>query len=78
MAWAPKQTRAGIIELLFKRGFLTRSGKHIQASASGRGLIAALPESTTLPDMTARWEATMTAITQREASYESFMDALDR
>ena len=36
-------TRAGIIELLFKRGFLYKKGKNIHSSETGRILIQALP-----------------------------------
>jgi len=66
-------TRAGILELLFKRKFLTRQGKQILATAAGRGLIHSLPTSTTLPDMTAQWEATLDAISQRQSRYNDFM-----
>ena len=69
-------TRAGIIELLFRRNFLTRVGKHIESTAIGRALIEALPEETTLPDMTARWEATLAAIADKKASYTSLMEPL--
>ncbi len=69
-------TRAGIIELLFRRGFLARVGKHIESTAAGRGLIEALPEALTLPDMTAQWESTLTAITEKSASYNSLMTPL--
>ena len=66
-------TRAGIIELLFKRDYLQRQGKQIRATAAGRGLIQSLPETTTLPDMTAQWEATLDAISQRQSRYGDFM-----
>ncbi|TKI08163.1 DNA topoisomerase III [Martelella alba] len=66
-------TRAGIIELLFKRGFLYKQGRHIHASESGRGLIHALPESATRPDMTAHWEATLTKISEKQCRYQDFM-----
>lgn len=69
-------TRAGIIELLFRRGFLVRQGKQILATDAGRGLIKALPEEATLPDMTAHWEATLNAISLREAAYADFMNPL--
>jgi len=69
-------TRAGIIELLFRRGFLERQGKSIRATAAGRGLVDSLPEEATLPDMTARWESRLEAICQREASYGHFMSGL--
>ena len=69
-------TRAGIIELLFRRKFLARSGKHIESTQIGRALIEALPEETTLPDMTARWESTLAAIADRQATYASLMEPL--
>lgn len=46
-------TRAGIIELLFKRQFLERQGKQILSTLAGQKLIASLPELATNPDMTA-------------------------
>ncbi|KGK42750.1 DNA topoisomerase III [Nitrincola sp. A-D6] len=70
-------TRAGIIELLFKRQFLMRQGKQILATPAGKGLINSLPEPTTLPDMTAEWEARLDAISQREDSYQAFMHSLE-
>ncbi|UTW13343.1 DNA topoisomerase III [Marinobacterium rhizophilum] len=69
-------TRAGIIELLFRRGFLERRGKAIHATPAGIGLINSLPRQTTLPDMTAQWEAKLEAICQRQGSYAEFMAAL--
>lgn len=69
-------TRAGIIELLFKRGFLCRQANAIRATNTGKALIAALPDSATLPDMTAQWEACLNAICQREQSYQAFMQPL--
>ena len=49
-------TRAGILELLFKRQFLCRQGKAIHATEAGAALVAALPEAAVRPDMTALWE----------------------
>tara|TARA_R100001377_G_scaffold61120_1_gene37213 strand:- start:467 stop:2416 length:1950 start_codon:yes stop_codon:yes gene_type:complete len=69
-------TRAGIIDLLFKRGFLQRQGKAITATEVGVALINALPPMATLPDMTAQWEATLTAISEKNTSYLSFMQPL--
>lgn len=37
-------TRAGIIELLFKRGFLEKKGRYIHSTEPGRALIHSLPE----------------------------------
>ena len=69
-------TRAGIIELLFKRGFLRRTGKTICATAAGKGLIGALPDSAAWPDMTAQWEAQLNDISQRATSYSHFMEPM--
>lgn len=70
-------TRAGIIELLFKRGFLQRHGKLITATPAGQGLIEALPNMCTTPDMTAKWEATLNDIAEQQASYSRFMQPLE-
>lgn len=69
-------TRAGIIDLLFKREFLHRIGKLIHATDVGKALISSLPEIATKPDMTAQWEATLNAICDKKASYQSFMQPL--
>jgi len=69
-------TRAGIIELLFTREFLIRNGRQIRATAAGRGLIHSLPEMASTPDMTARWETELDAISRREGSYKGFMQPL--
>lgn len=71
-------TRAGIIELLFKRSFLQRSGKQIRSTEVGRGLINSLPESAITPDMTALWEQQLNAISQRELNYQGFMQPLNQ
>ena len=69
-------TRAGIIELLFKRGYLIRQGKSILATPVGVGLIRSLPESATTPDMTALWENSLDAISQKRLKYDAFMQPL--
>ena len=69
-------TRAGIIDLLFKRNFLQRNGKKIIATEIGIALVNALPTMATLPDMTAQWEAMLTAISEKKASYLNFMQPL--
>ncbi|MGV3344300.1 DNA topoisomerase III [Enterobacteriaceae bacterium LUAb1] len=66
-------TRAGIIELLFKRSFLYKKGRYIHASEVGRVLIHALPTTATWPDMTAHWESTLTRISEKSCRYQDFM-----
>jgi DNA topoisomerase III len=70
-------TRAGIIELLFSRGFLSRSGKTITSTVTGRGLVEALPDVATYPDMTARWEAELSAISEGRSLYKKLMGPLE-
>lgn len=70
-------TRAGIIELLFKRGFLVRKGRKIYASYVGKGLINGLPDIATEPDMTARWEMELNGMSRRETKYNDFMQPLE-
>jgi len=69
-------TRAGIIETLMTRQLLTRSGKTILSTPAGRGLIHALPEAATYPDMTAHWEFQLQAMAERGQAYAPFMEAL--
>lgn len=69
-------TRAGIIELLFKREFLTRQGKTIRSTEIGRQLIGMLPTVMSVPDMTAHWESQLDAISQKSFSYHQFMGEL--
>ncbi|EKT56250.1 DNA topoisomerase III [Providencia sneebia] len=66
-------TRAGIIDLLFKRQFLFKKGRYIHSSPAGRALIHVLPEMATLPDMTAHWESVLTKISEKQARYDDFM-----
>lgn len=70
-------TRAGIIELLFKRQFLTRQGKSIRSTKVGQNLILSLPESVSMPDMTAHWELQLEEISKKEFSYQQFMYQLN-
>ncbi|OOR98852.1 DNA topoisomerase III [Canicola haemoglobinophilus] len=70
-------TRAGIIELLFKRGFLYKKGRNIHSTETGRILIQALPDIATQPDMTAHWEAQLDSISRKQGSYQQFMQNLN-
>ncbi len=70
-------TRSSILEGLFRRSLLRREAKNIHATAAGRGLIFALPDSAAYPDMTAHWERQLGDIASKEATYKPFMDALE-
>ena len=69
-------TRAGIIELLFKRRFLKRQGKSIIATETGQALISALPLALASPDLTAKWEASLSNIAEQQMSYQQFLTPL--
>lgn len=69
-------TRAGIIELLFKRGFLYKKGRYTHASETGRALIHALPAMAVMPDMTAHWELMLAQISDKQLCYQDFMQPL--
>lgn len=66
-------TRASILDILFKRGFLKHKGKSIHASQTARELIDALPESLTSPGMTALWEQALDEIEQGKLTLSAFM-----
>ncbi|MCO6545731.1 MAG: DNA topoisomerase III [Gilliamella sp.] len=70
-------TRAGIIELLFKRQFLTRQSKAIRSTEVGKNLILSLPDIMSMPDMTAHWELQLNKISKKEFSYQQFMHQLN-
>ncbi|OCG07949.1 DNA topoisomerase III [Gilliamella sp. wkB178] len=70
-------TRAGIIELLFKREFLRRQGKAIRSTPIGRNLITGLPDIMSTPDMTAHWELQLEEISKKEFTYQQFMQQLN-
>ncbi len=69
-------TRAGIIELLFRREYLTRDKKFILATPKGKALIAALPATASRPDMTAQWERKLSAIAEGELDYGALIGPL--
>lgn len=69
-------TRAGIIETLKTRDYITvEKGKFIP-TAAGLALIDALPDSVTQPDMTAVWAEKQAAIETGEMTIERFIDGL--
>lgn len=71
-------TRAGIIELLFSRQFLTRKGKEIRATDLGKKLITALPLQISQPDMTALWESQLESISIQTLNYQTFISGVEQ
>ncbi|MFC0178907.1 DNA topoisomerase III [Thorsellia kenyensis] len=70
-------TRAGIIELLFKREYLIKKGRNIHATEKGKLLIRSLPDIAVKPDMTAHWELELSKISEKNRRYHDFMDQLN-
>ena len=75
-------TRAGIIEKLIKKGFLTREGsgktKNLIPTEKGRALISVMPEEIQSPAMTADWEQKLLQIEQGELDPETFMNEIEQ
>ena len=75
-------TRAGIIEKLVKKGFLTREGtgktKNLIPTEKGRALISVMPEEIQSPAMTADWEQKLLQIEQGELEPETFMNEIEQ
>jgi DNA topoisomerase-3 len=56
---------------------LSRAGKTITATVTGRSLVEALPDVATYPDMTARWEAELSSISEGKSQYKKLMSPLE-
>lgn len=70
-------TRAGILDTLFKRALLKREGKQVRATQAGRGLVLALPDLASFPDMTAHWEHQLQDMADKKQAYQPFMQHLN-
>ena len=75
-------TRAGIIEKLVKKGFLTREGtgkiKNLIPTEKGRALISVMPEEIQSPAMTADWEQQLLQIERGDLEPETFMNEIEQ
>ncbi len=66
-------TRASIIETLLQRGFVQRQKKHLISTATGRNLIALLPNEIKDPVTTAVWEQALDDIAQSKGDLAEFI-----
>lgn len=66
-------TRAAIIEVLKKRGYLAVKGKQIASTDAGRALIKALPDRLADPAETAAWEDRLEAVAQGREDFSRFV-----
>lgn len=69
-------TRSAIIETLKKRNFITVDKNKLVPTQTGIDFINSLPESTTVPDMTALWSEKQNDIENGSLSVEDFINAL--
>ncbi len=70
-------TRAAIIEVLLKRGYIIRSGKSLEATDKGIRLIEIVHPEVKSPAMTGQWEAYLTRIQRGKAHLEPFMRGIE-
>jgi DNA topoisomerase-3 len=66
-------TRAGIIQGLLDRGYLTKQGKALAATAAAFSLIDAVPRAIADPGTTAIWEQALDMVQSGEMSLEEFV-----
>ncbi|MDR3700676.1 MAG: DNA topoisomerase 3 [Candidatus Sulfopaludibacter sp.] len=70
-------TRAAIIEVLFKREYLVRSGKSLEATDKGIRLIEVVHPEVKSPIMTGQWEAFLHRIQRKTAQLEPFLKGIE-
>ena len=71
-------TRAAIIEVLLKRGYIVRTGKSLEATEKGIHLIEVVHPEVKSPAMTGQWEAFLKKIQQGECHLEPFLDRISQ
>ena len=71
-------TRAAIIEVLLKRGFIVRAGKNLEATDKGIHLIEVVHPEVKSPAMTGQWEAFLQKIQQGQSKLEPFLDGISQ
>jgi DNA topoisomerase-3 len=70
-------TRASIIEVLLKRGYIVREGKVLEATAKGIHLIEVVHPEVKSPAMTGQWEAYLKRIQRGTAKLEPFIEGIE-
>ncbi len=70
-------TRAAIIEVLLKRGYIIRNGKSLEATGKGIRLIEIVHPEVKSPAMTGQWEAYLTRIQRGQAQLEPFLRGIE-
>jgi len=70
-------TRAAIIEVLFKRGYMLRQGKSLEATGKGIRLIEVVHAKVKSPAMTGEWEAYLNRIQRGTAQLGPFLKGIE-
>src|ERR1700689_3912787 len=70
-------TRASIIEVLLKRGYIEREGKNLSATEKGIQLIEVVHPEVKSPVMTGQWEAYLKRIQRGDAQLEPFLKGIE-
>src|SRR5260370_1243100 len=70
-------TRAAIIEVLLKRGYIVRDGKSLEATDKGIRLIEIVHAEVKSPSMTGHWEAYLKRIERGTAQLEPFLTGIE-
>src|SRR5208282_4751591 len=71
-------TRAAILEVLLKRGYIVRTGKSLEATEKGIHLIEVVHPEVKSPAMTGQWEAFLKKIQHGECRLEPFLDRISQ
>ena len=70
-------TRAAIIEVLLKRGYIVRDGKSLEATDKGIRLIEVVHPEVKSPAMTGQWEAYLQRIQRGTAQLAPFLKGIE-
>ncbi len=70
-------TRAAIIEVLLKRGYIVREGKMLEATEKGIHLIEVVHPEVKSPAMTGQWEAYLKRIQRGTAKLGPFIEGIE-
>ncbi len=71
-------TRASIIEVLLKRGYIERQGKTLEATGKGIHLIEVVHPEVKSPAMTGQWEAYLKRIERGNAELPAFLNGIEK
>lgn len=70
-------TRAEIIEKLVKTELMERTGNHLRVTPKGKQLLKLVNPALVSPDLTAKWEEQLTAISQGKYNSQNFLHEIE-